>query len=255
MVMVGRTTDAEPLLRQTITTATALGNDRLRAYALLGLAGALVPRSTPDACRTLDEATAIFRAIGDLWGVALTLSTRGQLAVAAGDPARARRTHLDALTAAAAIDNDHLRAQILDMLGLDAVASGDLAGARRRYTEGAALHTRLLDYEGSAYALSGLAGLAMAQGRPEAAARLIGASEQARHVIGVVRWPGTESSDDTRSAAVTAALGPTVFAAARAGGARIPLREALAYGLAATSADGLPASLPVDRRATSPAGT
>ncbi len=254
MVMVGRTVEAEPLLRDTVTTAAALGNDRLRAYALLGLAGAVVQRGVADACDRLDEAAALFRAIGDLWGLALTLSTRGQLALAAGEPTRACRLHLDALVAAETIDNDHLRAQILDMLGLDAAAVGDLAGARHHYTRAAALHTRLLDYEGSAYGLSGLAGLALALGRPEDSARLLGASERARQVVGVTRWPGMASMEDQRSAAVAAALEPRTYASARADGARMPMCEALAYGVAATSTDGATAPLPSPGRVSATVG-
>ncbi|MDT7744242.1 MAG: hypothetical protein QOE59_3320 [Actinomycetota bacterium] len=254
MVMVGRTTEAEPVLRETVTTAAALGNDRLQAYALLGLAGAVVQRGVDDACDRLDEAAALFHIIGDLWGLALTLSTRGQLALAAGETTRACCLHLDALAAAETIDNDHLRAQILDMLGLDAVAVDDLTGARHHHTEAAALHTRLLDYEGSAYGLSGLAGLALALGRPEASARLIGASARARQVVGVTRWPGMASMEDQRSAATAAALDPATYARAHAEGARMPIREALAYGVAATGADGSPAPLPEEGRVTAEVG-
>jgi predicted ATPase len=253
MVMVGRTDEAGPLLRDTIARAGTLGNDRLRAYALLGLAGAVAQRSAADACRRLDEAARLFRTIGDLWGLALTLSTRGQLALAGGEPTRACRMHLDALAAAETIDNDHLRAQILDMLGLDAVAVGDLAGARHHYTRAAALHTRLLDYEGSAYGLSGLAGLALALDRPEASARLISASDRARHVVGVTRWPGMASMEDQRSASVAAALDPTTYASARADGARMPIPEALAYGLTATAVDGSP-TLPSEALLTGAVG-
>jgi hypothetical protein len=139
-----------------VRAATARAADSSRPVpteALLGLARTLISRSVVDACSRLDDAAALFRANGDLWGVALTLSTRGQLILAGGDPTQARRTHLEALAAAETIDDDHLRAQILDMLGLDAVAVGDLAGGRGQYAKAARLHTRLLDYEGSAYGL------------------------------------------------------------------------------------------------------
>jgi hypothetical protein len=39
MVVIGQTTEAEPLLARTLETATTVGNARLRAYALLGLGG------------------------------------------------------------------------------------------------------------------------------------------------------------------------------------------------------------------------
>lgn len=91
-----------------------------------------------------------------------------------------------------------------------------------------------LEGERSAY---GMSGLAPAQGRPEASAQLIGASEHARQVIGTTRWPGRDAMDDAQSAAVTATLDPETFAAAHAEGARMPLPDALAYRLAATILD------------------
>jgi hypothetical protein len=165
------------------------------------------------------------------------LSTRGQFALLVGDHAAAKTMHEEGLAAAEAIDNDYLRAQILDMLGLDAATVGDLSEARQHYAAGAELHTRLLDYEGSAYGLSGLANVALAQDRPQAAARLLGASRYALDVVGAAVWPGMKSPTDDLAAAVGDALGPTSFAAARAEGARLRIPEAFGYGLAATATD------------------
>jgi predicted ATPase len=234
-LMIGGAAEAEPLLVRTLAEATSLGDRRLQAYALLGLGGALVHRAVDEACQRLDEGAAAFRELGDQWGLALTLSTRGQLALLAGDDAAARRMHQEALAAAQAIDNLQLQAQILDMLGLDAAAAGDTAAARDRYAAAAELHLGLLDYEGSSYGLSGLAGVALAQGRAPAAARLIGASGYARRVIGTVIWPGMQSTIDELTAAVAGALGPAAFAAASAAGARMRIADALRYGLAATA--------------------
>jgi predicted ATPase len=235
MVMIGRAAEAEPLLRRTIETATSLGNRRLRAYALLGLGGALVRRAVGEAGQRLDDAARAFRELGDRWGLALTLSTRGQLALLAGDYAAALPMHEEALAAARAIDNHYLQAQVLDMLGLDAATVGDMRASRDRYAAAAELHIRLLDYEGSAYGLSGFAGLALAQGRATAAARLIGASGYARQVVGSVIWPGMQSTADDLAAAAAGALGPAAFAAAAADGARMRIPDALRYGLAATA--------------------
>jgi hypothetical protein len=237
MVVVGQTAGAEPLLTRTLDTATALGDTRLRAYALLGLGGSLAERSAGDASQRLGDAAEAFRALGDWWGVVISLSTRGQLALVAGDLATAGAMHEEALAAAETVDNDYLRAQVLDMLGLDAATSGDLTGARGHFSAAAALHTSLLDYEGSAFCLSGLAGLAFSQKKPEVSARLIGASGYALRTVGAAGWPGMRSMDQAQRAAVTAALGPVSFTAATAEGARLRIPDALAYGLAATSAE------------------
>ena len=235
LLMIGRAAEAEPLLLKTLEAATFLGDRRMQAYALVGLGGALVHRAVGEACQRLDEAAETFRDLADRWGLALTLSTRGQLALLAGDATTAQRMHEEALAAAQAIDNHQLQAQILDMLGLDAVTVGDVAAARDRYYAATELHIRLLDYEGSSYGLSGLAGLALAQGRAPAAARLIAASAYARQVIGTVIWPGMQSTIDDLTAAAAEALGPTAFAAATAAGARLRVPDALRYGLAATA--------------------
>jgi predicted ATPase len=244
MVMIGRAAEAEPLLRRTVETATALGHRRLRAYALLGLGGALVRRAVGEAGQRLDDAAGAFRELGDSWGLALTLSTRGQLALLAGQHAAALSMHAEALTAARAIDNHYLEAQVLDMLGLDAATVGDTTAAREHYAAAAELHLRLLDYEGSSYGLSGLAALALAQGRAPAAARLIGAAAYARQVVGTVIWPGLQSTMDDLAAAVTSALGPAAFAAAGAEGARLRVPDALRYGLAATAGEAEPDPFP-----------
>jgi predicted ATPase len=235
LLSLGRPAEAEPLLLRTLELSTSLDNRRLQAYALFGLGGALVHRAVGEACQRLDEAAVAFRELGDRWGLALTLSTRGQLALLASDETAARRMHTEALTAAQAIDNPQLQAQILDMLGLDAATAGDMAAARGRYATAAELHIRLLDYEGSSYGLSGLAAVALAQGRAPAAARLLGASGYARQVIGTVIWPGMQSTIDGLTAAAATALGPAAFATATAAGARLRLPDALRYGLAATA--------------------
>lgn len=163
------------------------------------------------------------------------MSTRGQWAQLTGDAASAKAMHEIGLAAADAIDNDHLRTQIHDMLGLDAVTAGDLTDAREHSALAAALHTSMLDYEGSAYSLSGLAGFAFAQDRATAAARLIGASSHARQIVGIAIWPGMQPVTQAQTDAVTAALGPAAFATAAAEGGRLSLTDALEYGQAATA--------------------
>jgi predicted ATPase len=229
--------EAKPLLAETLKIATRLGNARLRAYSLLGLGWTAASSDLSEARARLDEATEGFRQYGDFWGLTVTLATHGQYALLAGDQAAAERMHTEALSAARTIDNDFLEAQVLDMLGLDAYASGDLSHAREHYAGAAALHWSVLDYEGSAYCLTGLAAIALAQSRPLVAARLIGASDHARHVVGAAVWPGMRSPTDTLVDSVIAALGRTSFAEISAQGARMRVPDALEYGLSASAVD------------------
>jgi predicted ATPase len=239
LIMVGQVDAAEPLLIESLQGATEIGNDRLRAYALLGLGGASGNRDVRQAGERLDEAAAVFLSIGDDWGLALSLSTRGGLLLVEGDAAAASAMHVAALAAATSIQNGMLRAQILGMLGLDAMGSDDVASARQFYAQAAALHKELQDYEGSAYCLLGMADVAFYLDRPDAAARLLGSSQHARDVIGAAVWPGFESTNDSQRERVRDRLGGAAFDELMADGASMPISAALDYGLAATDATSL----------------
>ena len=230
----GRSDDAVSLLRDLAQATTTLGDDRLRAHGLTGLALALPPDAVDEIRRLLDEALAIFRRLGDAWGTAFVLSPRGQLALWDGDPAAAAAMHEEALTQADLIDNDHLRAQALNQLGLDAVVVGDLTRARSRLAQSAEVHHRLLDQEGLAYCLAGFAAVALAQGRPHAAARLTGASEGAREKIGVVVWPLLRPLADAVVAAIAAALDPQTYRLEHRRGREMRPVDALHYALQIT---------------------
>jgi predicted ATPase len=231
-ISIGQNTQAEPLFQQMVAATRQVGG-RLHGHALFGLGASLIRSRPVQAAAILDQAADAFRSAGQDWGLALTLSTRGGLALIDGDPATATSMHLEGLAAAERADNDHLRAQVLDMLGLDAAAVGAVELARARYVSAAALHTRLLDQEGSAYGLSGLAGLALSQGRPEVAAKLLGASTRALDTVGLALWPGMLSSVGALKQAVQEAMEPADFARASAEGSQLRITEAFRYGLIA----------------------
>jgi predicted ATPase len=237
LLMIGRPGEAEPLLQKTLDGATAIGNDRLRAYALLGLGGVFGYRDPHLAGARLDEAAEVFRKIGDQWGLSLSLSTRGGLTLNDGDPLGALAIHLDALGAAESIDNDALRAQILDMLGLDTMSSGDLAGARNYHAQAAHLHQQLVDYEGTSYSIAAMADLALAMSRPQEAARLVGAARHARQLIGAATWPGIQGPERTRDERIIGLLGKAKFQSLTAEGAKMRLADALDYALSSTRVD------------------
>ncbi|HZB50678.1 MAG TPA: hypothetical protein VE547_16440, partial [Mycobacteriales bacterium] len=226
---------AEPLLRRLVAATAEIGDVRLRAHAVAGLGLAVSSAGGDEARRLLDEAVTTFRRIGDRWGLAFALSTRGQVALQEGDAAAAAALHREGLAAAEEIDNDFLRAQALDLLGLDAMAVGDLAEARSRFAAAAEVHGGLLDQEGSAYCLGGFAAIAFAQGRPGPAATLIGAAKHARDVVGAAVWPGMRPLVEAMDAAVRAAVGDGAYATALDEGGRMRLPDALRYAREATA--------------------
>src|SRR5204862_2099834 len=67
--------------------------------------------------------------------------------------------------------------------------ASDLAAARAELGRAASLHRTLHDREGLAYCLEGFAALALTTQEPELAARLMGAADHARRLVGVAVWP------------------------------------------------------------------
>jgi tetratricopeptide (TPR) repeat protein len=239
-IAVGRAQEAGPLLREAEAAARALGNDRLLAHALFSLALTLPYEDGAAIRATLEESVRLFRRLDDLWGVALALIPLGELALREGDLATAVALHEEALDCAVRMDDPHMRAQSLDQLALDALLSGDLDGARQRLTEAAALHRRLADREGLAYCLEGLAALALARGRGQVSARLLGAAARIRQVAGIAVWPLLEPLSQQLAAAVRAAVGDAVDAQERAAGAALDPHEALDLGLTAATGEAEP---------------
>jgi predicted ATPase len=234
-ISTGHNAEALPILRELLETATMLADERLRAHALAGL-GLAAAADDPDAARTLlQQAIGAFRSQQDSWGLAFVLSSAGQIAVLTGDFQTATVLHREALGLALDIENAHLQAQLLDQLGLDAFAGGDIAEARARFVESAALHIRLLDQEGSAYCLDGMAAIALAQGNPAVAARLLAAASHARSVVGVAIWPAMRALNDALRGAVIEAAEPSEFTRETTSGAGMGTMAALVYGLAQTA--------------------
>jgi hypothetical protein len=192
-VALGRGDEAVPLLEQLAPAARATGQDRLLAQALFSLA---LTRPLPDGEEPsadlrgmLEESVRLFRQAGDDWGVALALIPLGDLALLSGDVAGAQAMHEEVLRHATGIGDDHMIAQAHDQLALDALLAFDLDTARAELGRAAGLHRTLHDRESTAYCLEGFASLALATQQPELAARLMGAAEHARHLVGVAVWP------------------------------------------------------------------
>jgi predicted ATPase len=191
-VALGRTAEAVPLLEELLPAARETGQDRLVAQALFSIALTKpVPEGEQPAelRELLEESERLFRAAGDDWGVALALIPLGDLALLAGDVAGARGMHEEVLKHATAIGDDHMTAQAHDQLAFDALFASDLATARAELGRAAALHRSLHDREGTAYSLEGFAALALTTQEPELAARLMGAADHARRLVGVAVWP------------------------------------------------------------------
>jgi predicted ATPase len=237
-VALGRSGDAVPLLEELLEQARATGQDHLVAQALFSLAMTRPPpegdQAPGDLREMLEESVRLFRRAGDDWGVALALIPLGDLALLTGDIGAARSMHEEMLRHATTIDDDHMIAQAHDQLALDAMLGFDLDTARTELGRAAALHRTLHDREGTAYCLEGFASLALAMQQPDLAARLLGAADQARRLVGVVVWPFFRPLREWLASFVRASTPD--FDRAFAEGARLEPEEALDLAVRSTAA-------------------
>jgi predicted ATPase/DNA-binding SARP family transcriptional activator len=123
------------------------------------------------AASQFEEALAIYRQLGDRWGIASVLDGLGTVAQELGDYAAAHAYHAESMAIQRELQDRRAIAVSSSHLGNLALKLGDHAAARARFEESLAIRQELGDRRGIALSLSDLAFVAKEQGRyPEARA-------------------------------------------------------------------------------------
>ena len=123
-------------------------------------------------------------------------------------------------------------ARTVGWLGLLAVWSGDEHDLAEGFLkEGLALNREIGNWAYGVYCLEGFAGLAGARGQGVRAARLWGAAEALRMIIGAPPTPETRPYYERSMAAARAQLGEAAWEAAFAQGMAMSAEEAAEYAL------------------------
>jgi hypothetical protein len=126
LVFAGERPRAEPLMRDGLHAAVAVGSRSAEAYAHMALAETNeIYGDFGTALREADEAIAIARAIGHREWTAGALSVVGRVHRLCGDPAGAAVRHEEMLAIDRALGSVLWIAEALGELGLDAVEAGD----------------------------------------------------------------------------------------------------------------------------------
>ena len=120
----------------------------------------------------------------------------------------------------------------LSRLGQMVFRGGDYQRALALFQESLVLRRTLGSREGVARSLVGLASVALAQARPEHAARLFGAAEAMRDLVNAPLPPADRVDYERQLAALQKELDETTFAAAWAEGRAMTLEQAIEYALA-----------------------
>ena len=211
-------------------------DDALRSCATLGLVAvsyAGEPGQHDHALRLADEAVVLARGLDGHWRVrADALNCKGEIARLAGDDATARACYGEALEVARILGDEAYIGDLQSNLAYVAVHEGDheaalelaLAGLEASWKAGKPVRV--------AWSLGQVADPELALGRPERAARLLGAADAALERMGVAWQPADQPEHDRIVAGLVTALGRQRHEAVRDEGARMSLEAAVAHALA-----------------------
>jgi predicted ATPase len=181
---------AEPLVTRATSTFRELGDETGTAAAQIMRAGVLIGSGRAhEVDDELERALKVMRAHDIDWGVGYAAFTQGSLAELRGDVAGARTAEEEALAAAGRIGLEPLQVLAQIRLALLDLAQGQLDQTRRRLALAAATLERIRYLEGTGYALDAAAGLAIAEGRLEAASAALRATDEIRERLGMPIWP------------------------------------------------------------------
>ena len=210
--------------------ATAAGESWILAMALLLLGSVELEQGTIDtARRRFEEALALVEGDVDVgvWAPPILMNL-GLLAAIQGDVAEARRWYEATLAALPADAVTFIRPMVLGNLASMAWNEGDWSRAAVLQREALPLRRALRDVLALANSLANGAEFAAVGGRPEVAARLLGAAEALRLRGGVTIDPFNLDDPDALKARVRDQLGEPAFAAAWTEGESLPLDQAIA---------------------------
>jgi tetratricopeptide (TPR) repeat protein len=174
-----------------------------------------------------EESLAVFRVLGQPYGISQALNFLGDLARLQGDYVEAAAHYEESLPLVrqAGVKSDI--ASLLHNLGYVALAQGDIKQATVLFGEGLGLQQEIGHQQGLAECLAGCAAVAAAQQQGERAARLFGAADALSTHAGGPIWPAEQTEYVRHQAAARAQLAPAVWDVAWAVGRALPLAQAI----------------------------
>ena len=187
----------------------------------------------------LTEALTVARGAGWAPGVRMALLNLGVLARLLGDVDKAVAFFEEGRALSEAAGDSYTLGFYLTNLAHLALQQGDGSAAAEYCRQSLVIWRDLQDTHNVAMAVESLAWAVGAQGHAERAARLFGAAEALRELVGTALLPHWQADHDRARAAAQAALGERAFARAWEEGRAMTAEQAIAYGLV-TPADGGP---------------
>lgn len=180
-----------------------------------------------------EEALAVFRALGQPYGLSQALNGLGDIARVQGNYMAAQGFYEESLPLVrqAAVKSE--LPAVLHNLGYVALARGDVGRAAALFAEALAIQREVGNTLGIAECLTGYAGIAAARRRPEQAAQIFGVVDALRVTAEGVVWPPEQVEYARHLAATRAQLDAGAFLAAWQTGQALSLDEALTVAVTA----------------------
>ena len=225
----GEYTEACDLLEESLTLHRKNEHKRGIAFSLIQLAKGLFV-SQGDQVRVdslLEEGLALARELSDKGSLASANALHGQIAFNRGDIATSRSLLEESVRLSREVGSRHSTAESLSLLARAVSVHGDHTAASALYEESLAIGRDLNNAWLIVPCLDGLASLAARQDEFVRAARLWGAAEVLRELVGMHIAPIERADYEQRVAAARAKLGAESFASSWAQGRTMTSEQAL----------------------------
>ncbi len=187
-----------------------------------------------------EESLLLCKTLGDRQGIAIALANLGHIAGVQGNSLRATPLFEESLTLSRALGDRRTTARALSGLGDIARQDGDLTRAIALYKESLTLNRNVGHLLGVAENIERFALIAYDQGQPERAARLLGAANALRTVIGAPLPPADRDAYDRTITNARTALDEKAFASAWEAGRMFSMEQVVAEALGETAVSAAP---------------
>ena len=226
----------EALIEESLALWRGLGDREQAAVNLVRLGVAYIAQERyAEAAAPTAEALALYEELGEaataLPRATIALTLLGDIAAAEGDHGRAEGYLAEALARQRALGFTWAASNALIRLGYLARLRGDLVAAAARYRESLDHAHADGDPTQVGQALVGFAAVALAWGKPERAARLLGAKATLDDIFGGSIHAPDRADQERTLAAVRAALGEGAFTTAWAAGRALSVEAAVAEAI------------------------
>jgi predicted ATPase/DNA-binding CsgD family transcriptional regulator len=216
------------LIQECLALGRALGDAIATGWGLIG--SGILTIGDGDLTRAtdlLDEALAVVGPDGHYHARITAMYWRSEVARAEDDVRRAEMLLDDALRQAREYEDVWILAFMLLTRACVRLERGDAAGTLGPIRESLALRREIGDAWGIAGCVEGLAWASALQGAPEWAARLFGAAEALREVVGMSHLPGLRANYERAVAVARTQLDDATFGAAWAEGRSLTPNQAI----------------------------